>query len=187
MRSAKGSKGNKSRSSCIRSFRAAFASGVVIIFALSRRRNMFVASARASSGAHKEPPARTVSAQAPRGPLSTSAAMSTDESTTVLNADPRFYSRVSAWRKRESVSRAFSCAPAAATRRSTGGQPGARAQRDHEHDAHQDAGGCGRRGGCHAEPLGRVQVVADAVYPGERWRPHRQAASAAGVAGLQRR
>src|SRR5271169_4318189 len=42
---------------------------------------------------------------------------------TVLNVDQRFCSRVSAWRRCESASRAFSSAPVAARRLSTGGQP----------------------------------------------------------------
>jgi pimeloyl-ACP methyl ester carboxylesterase len=106
------------RSSC-----AAFASGVVISFAHSRRRNMLVASASSSSGACSKPLARTSSAQSPQGPLSTRAATTTDESMTTLNAGQRFCSQVSAWVRCESASCAFSCAPAEARPLSTGGRP----------------------------------------------------------------
>lgn len=129
MRSANGAKENSSISSCIRSSCATLASGVVIRFALSSRRSMFVASTCTSSGACSEPLARTVSAQMPRGPVSTSTATSTDESTTTLNAGQRFGFRVSALTRRESVSRAFFCAPVAARPLPKGGQPSVRAQR----------------------------------------------------------
>src|ERR1700722_484769 len=53
---------------------------------------MLVASTLTSSGAYRGPSATTSSAQAPSGPESTSAATSSDASTTELNADqPRDY------------------------------------------------------------------------------------------------
>jgi hypothetical protein len=84
-----GSNEKNSRLSCIRSSCATLASGPVISLARSSRRRMLVASTRATSGAWSPPPARTFSVQAPCGPVSASAAISTDASTTTLTVDQR--------------------------------------------------------------------------------------------------
>ena len=103
-------------SSCMRSSLAPFASGVVMSFVRSNLRSTFVASARTNSGACSNCPNRTCSAHVPCEPVSIKAAISTDESTTTLNVDQRFGSRVFPWRRRESASQLFFCAPVVTTR-----------------------------------------------------------------------
>ncbi len=87
MRSANGAKGKSSISSCIRSSYAELASATVIFLPSCQAAEDIRRPRPAPALEHKaRAPSTTFSAQMPSGPVATSAATSTDESTTTLTA-----------------------------------------------------------------------------------------------------